>query len=249
MCMATGTQFNEGFAAALGQTPVSRERIAVEIRRAGLAPTAKPGGGRWAVHYEADHCVHNLLSVASLRPSDAPGDIRLLDALAYGGSIPKNSPAPGGQHLGLALVAQLNRLAIPLSKGEPLNSATMAWVKSWELTLCLDPAFAQIKMNNGKGPVAHFFHADDIGRPAPMRRLTILSGDVLLAVARLLADTLIHQNALAAVQFLDATKPALSETDQEKAGRILQDAPALSDDQTRSTESSYASRNLELSFS
>jgi len=246
--MASGINFTGRFAAALGETLVSRDRTDAELRRAGLTPTSKPGGGKGAVHFEADHCAHAMLSAVSSRPSDAPDNVRLLDGLSYGGSVPKGLPAPEGDHLGFAIVSHLNRLAVPLSQTGRIDDATLAWARTWELTLCLDPPFAQIKADDGNGLVAHFFHAGDIARAVPMKKLTVLSGDVLLAVAGLLADTYIHQNALAAVQFLDATKPVASDAEHEKAGRILQDAPALSVGQTRSSESSGSPQIVEFSF-
>lgn len=246
--MASGTNFTGRFATALGETLASRERTDTELRRAGLTPTSKPGGGKGAVHFEADHCVHAVLSAVAARANDAPGNVRLLDGLRYGGSVPKGAPAPEGDHLGFALVSHLNRLAVPLSRTGRLDDAELAWARSWELTLCLDPAFAQIKANDGNGLVAHFFHAGDIGRAVPMKKLTVLSGDVLLAVAGLLAHTYVQNNALAAVQFLDATKPPATTTEHKEAGNILADAPAVCVGQTRSSESSDVHQAAEFFF-
>lgn len=173
---------------------------------------------------EAEEFVYPWFGIAAPRPSEGSRAVQQFDPLPYRGSVPKNLPAPGGHHLGSTLVNHLQTIAGPFSKGQLLTPESEAMVSSWELTLCFDPLFAQIKMNDGSGPVAYFFHADAI-RPRPIRHLTILSGEVLLVTGKLLADTYIHQNAIAAVKFLDDTKPGKANQKKEKAGHILQDAP------------------------
>lgn len=252
--MGTTTEL-QALCAKLDGKPVSAlERQWGNYRRDNVIPTAQRGGRSGSVWAEADHSALAILGFAADRPSESSTIVRQLDSLPCRGSIPSGRNPPG-QHLGTALVGLLNEVAVPLSRGEPLSPLCSRMIKTWELSLCPDSGFAQMKMDLGEGVTAFFFHVSNIAS-VPVRRLTILTGDVLLAVSKLLATTFIHQNALAAVQFLDATKPAVAiaasfdaaADAKQKADTSSQEVPALSVGQTRATESGSVPQNVKLSL-
>jgi len=67
-----------------------------------------------------------------------------------------------------------------------------------------------------------------------VRRLTVISGDVLLAVGELLADTE-KQLATSTPSFLDQAR-ANASPESKSAGHPCQEVPALSGDQSRANE-------------
>ncbi len=195
---------------------------AAAIQQDGLTPSGGQGGGSGAVHWQSDHMVHTVLSIAASSPSNASHEVRLSDSLPYAGSRPAGLPAPGGHHFGSALGCTFKKLALPFSRGEGLTPESEALVRSWTLTLCndTDMPYAQLTVDDGTGRVAYFFHKGTL-KEAPVRRLTILSGEVLLGFSKLLADTYIHENSIKAIQFLDASKPAKLAQEIENAGDHL----------------------------
>lgn len=236
--MTTLPQAREGLSAMWGVPPSSTDRFFGTLLNDDLLPKGVQGGRSKSVHLQSDHFVHCTTGISALRPGDAARVARHVDALPYRGSVPKGRPAPGGHRFGSALGKAFETLAIPFSRGEALTPESEAMVNSWELTLCLDPLFAQIKMDDGDGTIACFFHTDDIGRVPILKRLTILSGDYLLGVSKMLADTYIHENAKAAIQFLDKTKPtkALAHKTNNAGNFSRKEVPALPNDQLRASE-------------
>lgn len=187
-----------------------------------LLPSGGQGNASGGVHWQSDHMTHVVCLIPASSPSNAPHNARLLDGLPYAGSHPAGLPAPGGHHLGSALGHTLEKLALRFSKGESLTPESEALVRSWTLTLCIDAdmPYAQLTMDDGAGRAAYFFHKGTL-KAAPVRRLTILSGEVLLGFSKLLADTYIHENSIKAIQFLDASKPAKLAQEIENAGNHL----------------------------
>ncbi len=191
------------------------------LRKDGLVPTGLRGGGEGAALFESDHLSYFWFSLAAPRPNEAASLVRRLDRLPFRGSMPKGV-TPAGYHLGSALGEHLDRLAIPFSRKEFLEPASLEMVKSWELSICLDPLSAQITMNDGKGDVSYFF-VDENKPRGPLCQIVMFSGELWLKFSSLLADTYTHHNAVRMVQFLDATKPAKAGQDQDTA------APSFSD--------------------
>lgn len=225
------------------QTSVERKSIAKKaaaIQQEELTPSGGQGGGSGAVHWQSDHIVHTVLSIAASSPSNASHEVRLFDSLPYVGSRPAGLPAPGGRHFGSALGCIFEKLASRLSKGEPLTPESEAMVRSWTLTLCndADMPYAQLTMDDGTGRVAYFFHKGTL-KESPVRRLTILSGEVLLGFSKLLADTYIHENSIKAIQLLNASKPAKLAQEIENAGNHLchEAGPASYSDRSPATGS------------
>lgn len=214
--MSTGAEVREAVAQVLKVPPSSLERRMDALRKDGLVPTASQGGGVGSVHFQSDHNVHVWLSLAPLRPGEAAKLVRELDALPFRGSDPQGHK-PAGYHLGSALGGSLEELALPFSKGEFLEPQRLEMVKSWTLSICLEPLSAQMTMNNGEEDITYYFVAEDKAR-GPLSHIIVFSGDLWLTFSTLLADTYIQRNALRAFQFLDATRPAKAGQEQENAG-------------------------------
>ena len=210
--------------------PSSLERRIEALRIGGLVPTAIQGGGVGSVHFDSHHDVHTWLSLASLRPGEAAKLVRDLDALPFRGSDPEGHNPPG-HRLGSALGGYLEELALFFSRGEFLKPDRLEMVKSWEMSICLEQLSAQVIVNNGKEDITYFFAADERAR-GPLSHIIVFSGDLLLTFSTLLADTYIQRNAVRAFQFLGATQPAKAGQEQENAGHLRQEVPALSNDQT-----------------
>jgi len=212
--MSTGAEIREATAEKLNRPPSSYERLMESLRLDNLVPTAAPGGGKGSVDFESDHIVNFWLSLAAPRPSEAAKLVRQLDALPFRGSNPPDHK-PMGWHLGSALGGYLDELALPFSRGEFLQPSSLARVKSWQLSICLDPMSAQIVMENDDNEdVTYYFVAEDKPR-APLSHIIMFSGDLRLTFSTLLANTYIQQNAVRVVQFLDATRPAKPGQEQD----------------------------------
>ncbi len=218
--VSTGAEIREAVAKALTRPPSSYERRMESLRLDGLIPTAAPGGGKGSVDFQSHHITYVWESLAAPRPGEAAKFVRQLDALPLRGSNPPGHKPPG-QHLGSALVEYLERLAKPFSRGEFLEPPSLAMVKSWQLSICLDPLSAQISMDDSEGIITYYFATGSKPR-APMSHTVMFSGDLWLTFSTLLADTYINENAVRMFQLLDATKPA-------KAGQDQDAAPSFSD--------------------
>ncbi|MGI4941317.1 MAG: hypothetical protein ACRYHQ_12295 [Janthinobacterium lividum] len=212
----------------MNKPPSSYERLMESLRLDGLVPTAAQGGGKGSVEFESDHIAAWWLGLPSPRPSLAAKLVRQLDALPFRGSKPQGYKA-SGQHLGSALGGYLEQLAGPFSRGEQLNPELLKAVESWQLSICLEPLAAQISMNVGDSHVTYYFTEENTLR-APMFHVVMFSGEMWSLFSTLLANTYIRQNAVRAIQFLDATKPAKLGQGQENAGSLPQE-PASSTSQ------------------
>ncbi len=193
------------------------------LRTDNLVPTANPGGGKGGVNFGSDPCSKFMLSLAAPRPGEAAKLVRQLAALPFRGSSPRKHEPPG-YDLGSALVGYLEKLAVPFSRGEFLDPASLVIVKSWQLSICLDPLSAQITINDDEGDITYYFVEENKPRE-PLSHVVMFSGDLWLTFSTLLADTYVNENAIRMFQFLDATKPAKPGQEQENAG-TLPGAPA-----------------------
>jgi hypothetical protein len=214
--MSTGAEIREAVAKVLGVPASSEVRRMETLRLDNLVPTAAQGGGKGAVEFENVAHVHYWLSLPSPKPGEAAKLVRQLDALPFRGSSPHGNKAPGW-HLGSALGATLEKLAVPLSRGETLDPASWKIVQSWQMSVCLEPLSAQISMNDGDGIITYYF-AQEYKPRAPMSHIIMFTGQMLMIFGNLLANTYIRQNAARAIQFLDATKPAKLGQEREDVG-------------------------------
>lgn len=244
--MSVGAQVGDDLSSATRDLPATWERRLRELRLDGLAPTAGRGGGKRSAHYESDDLSHALFAAADPLPSGGPAAARMLDALPYIGPDPETLPEgmkPSGRHLGTMVASMLEDLGRRLSEGQELSPASLAYVRTWELVLCLNPPSAQIMVGEEENQITYYFAADPTPEPAPgLRRLTILSGDVWLAAGILLADTYIQHNAIKAVQFLARTKPAMGSQENENAGDLFHKVPAPSNEQHRANDAEFGNQ-------
>ncbi len=114
-----------------------------------------------------------------------------------------------------------------------------------ELALCLNPRQAIINIGPGGPGQTTIIYAANPDMPFALRRLTILSGDLLMAAGELVADTIEQHDAIACVQFLASTQPAKAGAGQENAGNLRQEAPGAIRDQLRRRETDRASDTRE----
>lgn len=223
--MSTAAQVIDRLAPLLGQLPSTVDRYLRADRSARFVPSGGRGGGKNSAHFEDHDIAKVLMSFAGLQPSDGPDAIRQLRGLPYRGSQNHPDVAPPLPTLEDQIADWIRKVARPYTLGEHWLPDSLEILRSWQIQLCLNPRSAIIQFGVGDAPAVHIYAADATEGPA-MRRLTLLTGDVLLACAELYADTVIQRNAVACVQFLDATKPAKVSQERENAGNPRQGVPA-----------------------
>lgn len=234
--MATGTLVNERLPSVLGILPSTLERMLRALQVAELLPKGRPGGGRkgGAAHLEPLPLAYVMIGCAGLQPSEAPNAVLKLRALPYYGSF--NPPDDVGTPLP-TLEDQLVHLIIGAGAARRNNATwfpdAIAALRSWELQMSLDPLFAVIQVETSAGETRHIYSVDPNPRPG-LRRQTILSGDVLMAVGELWADTEKHL-ALTTPSFL-AQARANASPESKSAGHPCQEVPTLSGDQPRANK-------------
>ena len=230
--MATATRTNELLPPILGLLFSTVERLLRALREAGLLPVGKPGGGRGSAHYDAYHFAYILLGLAGLMTSDAPEAVLALRSLPFRGQ----QPEPVGAKSALpTLEDQLadwikNAGAAP-RHGAAWTPEAKAVLRSWTMELSLNPLHAIITAQTGEGETVIVYAAEPTDSVPGVRRLTIISGDVLLAVGELLVDTE-KQLATSTPSFLDQAR-ANASPESKSAGHPCQRVPTLSGDQPR----------------
>ncbi len=228
--MATGTLVNERLPSVLGILPSTLERLLRALQVAGLLPKGQPGGGRkGAAHLKDLHLSYVMLGCAGLQPSEAPDAVRSLR------SVPWRWTNNASQDVGAALPTLedmlaywIDRVAQPYRQGGQWFPGALVVLRSWQIQLCLAPLHAIITVQTTAGETTHVYAADPTLAPG-LRRLTILSGDVLLAAGELLADTEKHL-ALTTPSFLDQVR-ANASLESNNAGHPRQGVPASMNDQ------------------
>jgi len=214
--MSTAAQVIDRLVPPLGLLPSTMDRYLRADRSASFVPSGGRGGGKNSAHFEDYDLAKVLMSLAGLQPSDGPEAIRQLRGLPYRGSRNHPDVAPPLPTLEDQITYWINKVALPYTRGEHWLPESLEVLRSWQMQLCLNPRAAIIQVGVGPAPAVHIYAADATEGPA-MRRLTLLTGDVLLACGELYADTVIQRNAVECVQFLDATKPAKAGRDQDTA--------------------------------
>jgi len=206
----------EAFAATIGEPYTALHRmISSKLKPKGLTPDNPRGRGKNTIHCQVEHLWRLPLGFSAKRLNEVVETTHVFETMPYRGSMPDGLPPPASS-LGLALYRITETLAGPLSMGQEMPPHVAAMVGSWELALCKDMLEAQITMDDGSGPVVYCFAAEDAPSTPPMRSLTIYGGNVLLTIAKLLADTYVHENTVTAIQFLDHTKSGRSPTSKTK---------------------------------
>lgn len=229
--MATGTLVIERLPSVLGILPSTLDRLLRALQVAGLLPIGRPGGGKkGAAHLNELAFSYVMLGLHGYLPSEGPEMARKLAALPNA-SIPPiteeqkvtlaEAPQPCGT-LGESLAVWIRFAADELDKPAPYDFC------SWMLTLRLNPLSAGIEFGVGRKRTGYLFDNDPYLRPPqPLDRLTQLSGDSLLAVARLLSDTDKHL-ASTTTSFLDPVR-ANASPESNNAGPLPQEPASIGD--------------------
>ncbi len=221
---------------SLGGSTSNLERLIRALRVARLLPLGKPGGGKGAAHYGAIHLAYILVGHAGQLPSDAPEAVRALRSLRW-----MRHPLPEGvleplPTLEDMLADWIVRAGRARREGGAWLPESEAVLRSWTMQLCLNPIQAIITVRREDGKKHAIVYTNDPMAPHPgVRRLTVISGDVLLAVGELLADT---EKQLATTPSLLDQAHAKASPESKSAGHPRQGTPTLSKGQTRATGSS-----------
>ena len=223
--MATGTLVTERLPSVLGILPSTLERMLRALQVAELLPKGRPGGGRGgAAHLGMLDLAYVMLGCAGLQPSEAPDAVMQLRGLPLFKSF--NAP----DDVGAPLPTLEDQLAHSIDGAAAARRAGCQWfpdavavLQSWELQMSLDPLFAVIQVQTSAGETCQVYSVDPTPRPG-LRRQTVLSGHVLMAMGELLADTE-QQLASATPSFLDPLR-ANAAPGSNNAGHPRQGMPA-----------------------
>lgn len=197
--MSTGPQVLERLAPICRMHLATGERYFAELRAAGIIPKSGKGGGKSAVHFESLHIAYAILSFGAPQPGGA------VDAAKRLGELwPVEDKTPSLLYF---LTNKITDRAKHVLHGDTKYLSDPA--QGWELTLCLDPLEAWMSWTAKDGseqrlryavkqpdqyPLLRGFLPPEINRG--LRRLTIITLDVLNAAAELWADTIARQQNL-----------------------------------------------------
>jgi hypothetical protein len=180
-------------ASASGHLPSTVDRILRDLRAAGMAPTGQPGRGETYGQFGADHLANLLLAFAALQPSGSANAVRALNQLRHEWTDDEH---PGGSLVG-TLESEIERRALLIRDGGKVAQELLLPQHGFELTLCLDPieAWTTLPLDDGSVNRQRWLPVTGApsGPPRGIRRLTILSVDVMNRAARLCADTIGHR--------------------------------------------------------
>ena len=185
--MTTPTQTKEILAPLLRMHEATFNRYQANVAEAKLIRQSGHGGGKAAIHYSAFEYALLVLSFASPTPSGAGAA-----AKALGGLFPELVEAGVGS-LATGLAAAIETYALQIRRGTEDDVDN----EDWELTLCLDPLSAWMSWpTRGANAKRRFFYnyldaktvLPAVGDPPVVRRETILTKPLLMAVAKLYAD-------------------------------------------------------------
>jgi hypothetical protein len=196
--MSTGPQVRESLAPICRMHPATVERYFAELMAAGILPKSGRGGGKSAVHFDSLHLAYSILSFGAPTPGGAVDAVRKLAGL-----FPE-SAQPGDASLRTILAGEIETRARYILQGQADKISEDP--HKWELTLCLDPVMVWMTwMVEGAEKRRKYLESPQLNLPSMkhpqdanrgIRRLTIITVDVLNAAAWLYADTLARQQNL-----------------------------------------------------
>jgi len=163
------------------------EKLATPLRKAGLVPVSGTGSASDRVHWGEDAAAHLLLALAAYGPTT------VLDSVKQIGALEPAHPEPGDfGDLHHALTGEIGIRARYIFNGQTPTGPHNA--PNWRLTVCLDPVAAWMEWSENGEPRRRDFVAPGAKptRRRTVRRLTVIDGEILNALAELCADSLAH---------------------------------------------------------
>jgi hypothetical protein len=188
--MSTGPQVNETFAPICRMHPATVERYFEPLRAAGIIPKSVKGGGRGGAHFGSWPLASIILSFGASTAGGAVDAVRKLAGLG-----PENVQE-GDADLRTILAGEIEKRARYILQGHA--DKLLEDPHQWELTLCLDPVMAWMTWTvDGSEKRRNYLEDPQLNLPQPakrgLRRLAVITVDVLNAAAHLCADTLARQ--------------------------------------------------------
>lgn len=192
--MATIPDFIEALAPITGMHPATLQRYMTGLTNAGKIRKSKKGGGRLAVHLDHIEGATVFLALSAIVPSGAAAAVDSLAPLIR---------VRVGQHVNLLtiLAASILERAHILASNP---NAIQAPVHGWELTVCVDPAYAFMTWNSADGTSREDFQSpslEHVLKAVPgIRRQTVTTFDMIEVFSKLVADSLIKTNGVLKLQ-------------------------------------------------
>jgi len=188
--MATVTHIEKRFPAVEGSLLSTVEARVKVLRAAGIFPKSKHGGGySKAAHLNNINLAGYLISLGAPGPTSAAETVHLLRSLPYRGTQPKRGdvavPLPTLED---AIADLIDKAAEPYRHGGQWDAAALATLRSLRMQICLNPRHVIITAKTSVGVVTTVYAADPTPEPG-LRHLAVVTGDLVLLAAELLADT------------------------------------------------------------
>jgi len=235
--MGTSGQFQELVAGWKNQPLSSWEKFISAYRHEGVIPKQKPGGGKNSLHLNRDQYVLLTLGIAAPGPSEAVSIARRYASLRCQQSDPVVPELPKGT-LSDVIGEAFDVVALALSKGEHIDPLYEKNIKNWELILSDNPFVAYVISNNAGDTKETYFFYSDPPQWGALHRMTMFSGDLLLDVGRMLAESYMDRARQEQLKLLEKNRPSKTRQRPESAGDLRQEAPpAPSENPTRANGS------------
>ena len=211
--------------------PSTLERQLRAQRLAGQLPTGRPGGGKFSAHFEAQHFTNIILGLAGPEPSAAPDAAESLRSLPFRPDQSHLSPRAKFAPLPTLedqIANWIGWIAGAYRRGGQYQRYLVPTFARWSMSLCLNPrwVFIQDIVKRADGESVHHIVYGLENSGCALRRVTVISGELMLFAGKLLAAS--HEQIEAIVAKVSSTQPASTAAEQESAGNLRQEAPAPS---------------------